>query len=233
MNNELYNFAGLNTNELNLSDFTAHMTTLQLVMVADSFENAAIRMRKLAYDRDLAQAESARFDKELDFFQNDMPLVVAKFLKRGMAHEAAIDATANVLKVYRKCVEIHYKNWRKGTSDAHRRQRDDLIYQLAGKGLTNEQIAERVGMHPNSIPRILKQFFKTKRPVGLLTLSAAALAQEDSQGTSNNGTNSSPRAASSHVGGPRPLYGISRRRQFRAASQLAKAYKQSGQASVA
>ena len=117
-----------------------------------------LKRRAVEIERRRKQTDIVR--KRSTELQNS-PNRVAALLADGRNLDTAITSTAEELQTYIATVAAHWRKFVRARSQNPTRRREILVARLAARGLSDNQIAERIGLNPKSIGRILRRALKS------------------------------------------------------------------------
>jgi hypothetical protein len=126
-----------------------------LYKLAAWHDKQATIIRAWAHRLELSSEMKGQVDKRHKFLQQ-LPATVAKYLRQGIQLQTAIVMTSQHANVPIETVEARWRDWINNKNGQSLDERNRLIVDLSSI-LKNAQIGERVGMHPNSVSRIISQ----------------------------------------------------------------------------
>lgn len=139
-----------------LDDTLTDMDFKALYMLAEYHDKQATIIRARAHDLQCRQDIERRSAMRVDFLKST-PKVVARYLKQGHDIDRAIALAADHTSLPESTVRSWWDQFLDDKQRKAVRQRNNLAYDLAALGLTNVKIAERLGLHPVSVCRIVKK----------------------------------------------------------------------------
>jgi len=92
------------------------------------------------------------------------PDLVEAHMTAGMTLHAAVHAAAAESGFPTTTIEWHWRRRQREQQIQTRAAKHQQVIQLARDGLDNTTIAERVGLHPVSVSRIISQQIRRRRP---------------------------------------------------------------------
>ncbi len=137
-------------------------TSKQLRAIAEHLEQRARQYRIRAEELDEFEAIKARSQAHLDAL-SALPDLVASYLARGYGLDAARVHVARDSGAPIETVVWYWRKWCRDQDKKATEQRHALVAKLAARGLTNHEIADRTGLHPGSVSRIITKTFRTPK----------------------------------------------------------------------
>ncbi|MCK5385145.1 MAG: hypothetical protein KAJ29_06160 [Alphaproteobacteria bacterium] len=125
---------------------------LSLNDLADYFEEQADRCRQEAVS--CAHSESEQQATGINYLLK-APRIVMRFLRQGHSLSEALENTAASIKVPLGSIERSWQRFLQDKSLYEMKRRNTLIIELAALGFTNADIGKKVGLHSNSVSRII------------------------------------------------------------------------------
>ena len=140
-------------------DFDIELTQLDyksLYALADWHERQALKLKSRAQKLQSREHESQVLDQRLEYIQRSYKAVM-RFLKQGNSLQESLSLAANNSDLPLRTVQKIWGDFITSKQANAIKERNTLIYELHGLGLTNVIIAERLNLHAVSISRILKK----------------------------------------------------------------------------
>lgn len=116
----------------------------------------AARARAKTARENAEREEAAR--QRVDYMADSYKTVLEYLSKGYNSTESAIAAAARDLELPEFTVLGWWKNWVKRRDAAARAERNRVIIDLVKLGVTNQQIAARLGIHPNTVTRAINGY---------------------------------------------------------------------------
>jgi len=91
------------------------------------------------------------------------PLMLIEYLDSGMDLARACERLARELGVPVETVAHHWRRWMRSKAEADVRARDLWVMRYAARGWRNDAIAQRTGLHPVSVSRIVSRAIGRKK----------------------------------------------------------------------
>ncbi len=142
-----------------------------------------IRLRARAHRLEQRDTDDRHIDRRLQFLEK-LPQTVCKYLRQGHSAVQACELTSTHTEVALATVQAHWRRFLTEKSEVSMAQRNRLIMDLAALGLTNALIGDRVGLHANSVSRIISAekkrrlvWDRTPEPSAQLAPSAPAMPE--------------------------------------------------------
>ncbi len=128
-----------------------------LYLMANWYEKQADIFRQRANDIVAHKNidEKKIFSKYNDY--KDIPKIMRKYLRQGMTLAEAYKATSKVANAPLGTVTKFWKDFTMNNTKLSMAHRDRLIIDLLCLGRTQKDIAGIIGMHPNSICRVIRK----------------------------------------------------------------------------
>lgn len=142
---------------MKFNDFNKILNRLDaesLEALADTCDILAHQARILVASHNLKATQRAEINKRFESCGNT-PQLVAQKITDGSPVDNAIQAVAAETGIPIETIRLYWRRWLR--SPERQRQRTALILALASRGATNAQIGERVGLHANSVSRIIRE----------------------------------------------------------------------------
>lgn len=124
--------------------------------LADYFGSIAEEARERACKLRERRAAEERIRRQLGIIRT-LPDLVSCHQATGMTADAAIRAAAQEAGVPVETVELWVARERRNRIEAERRRRQTEVMRLAARGWSNAAIAAEVGLHRNSVSRIVQR----------------------------------------------------------------------------
>ncbi len=118
----------------------------------------------------LARKKQAKEDEKIETENRANELqesykIVMRCLRRGMKLDEAIEETSKIIHAPKHTIEIRWNDFISDTTVKNNRKKHVLIRDLSAIGISNVQIAHKLGLHPVTISRILSKERKNWRVV--------------------------------------------------------------------
>lgn len=139
-------------------------TTQDLIIMAELFEKQASLLREQAL-KIQAKQKSADESQALIDYLKQTPHTVIKQLKKGLSLKEAIVESAKLSNCPTETIDHYWKRFCRSKQDNDIKSRNNIIFILAAMGLSNNEISNRVNMHPGSISRLLGQEKRARIPL--------------------------------------------------------------------
>ena len=130
------------------------MDHLSLRDLADFFENQAEMCREHAHKNALTTDEQQ--SGAIDFLMRT-PRIVMRYLRAGCTLDEALQKTAECTHAPIGSIQRAWRRFLADKSTYELRRRNRLILELASMGFKNADIGRKLGLHPNSVSRIIGQ----------------------------------------------------------------------------
>ena len=138
------------------SDMILSLDYKGLYGLAEFLERQAEICRGRAHKLEQRTVNDRHFERQLDFYKR-LPRIVCKYLRHGQSLPDAKGLAARDADVPFGTVEKYWDDFIATKDKKSMSQRNQLLIDLAAIGFTNAQMAERVGLHANSVSRIISQ----------------------------------------------------------------------------
>ncbi|MCB1557235.1 MAG: hypothetical protein KDJ15_07990 [Alphaproteobacteria bacterium] len=144
-----------------IDDTLVDMDFKSLYRMAEWHEKQSSILRARAQSLQEYQHMENQVAMRVDFL-HQTPKTVIRYLKQGHTAERACQLAADHTGVPLRTINAHWKNFLSDKDRKATKQRNALILELHGLGLTNVNIADRLNLHAVTVSRILKKE-KSKR----------------------------------------------------------------------
>ncbi len=154
---------------LNMEDMLFELSADQLKAVSSIFRDFADRALSRAFTLDERRKMQNRTRQKIEEYRH-VPEKIIRALENG----AELDSACAQIDAEEKAPEgfalAHWNDFIRSSNRAFTARRYQLIYRYAEVGYSNEEIGHKLGLHPNSVSRILrKQIQKRAKAYKALT----------------------------------------------------------------
>ncbi len=139
----------------------------ELETMAKWFEQNAIAIRYRLEYIERSEDGNKKNKKTLDEMKTIPGRMMKIILNNNMTADKAIDQIAQEISKDRTYIEANWKLFLRRTDEEAAKERRAIVMQMATQGASNDEISRRLGIHPNSISRILQKYLRTERALRL------------------------------------------------------------------
>lgn len=144
----------MHNDESFMKRYLQRLDHMSLNDMADFFEEQADRFRQEAIGA--SRTDSERQAAGINYLLK-APRIVMRFLRQGCSLSEALERASASINVPYESVERSWQRFLHDKSLHELKRRNTLIIELAALGLTNSDIGKKVGLHCNSISRIISK----------------------------------------------------------------------------